>query len=297
MSPSHNNPQNRIAIKNIKANATQSTGTKIHPRKKTQPEKDHLKRRRKDDEKYPPKTKKKKPKIMPLDDSWNDESTTTSNPTDYALQPTPSSTSNPELRDAHTENKINTLISTPSTHNTSSTLAIALSEQYNLTSLNILTSTKMHTKVTQVLDIFRQFPLDAKTRDHLVLLRARPKACVKLISIVEIIKREVSQVMQGKWFQYTVLDQVLEEKLSTSKNVTPLPKSQAVGGDSCDNNDQHAKNISDCNTSDNEEESAFETMKTPFERAIFGAPKKRVQPILNIYLSRTRIENLRKTHG
>jgi len=38
-------------------------------------------------------------------------------------------------------------------------------------------------------------------------------------------------------------------------------------------------------------------MKTPFERSIEGRPKIRAIPVIVIYLSRVRIEALKKIHG
>ncbi|TVY33503.1 hypothetical protein LOCC1_G006649, partial [Lachnellula occidentalis] len=46
-----------------------------------------------------------------------------------------------------------------------------------------------------------------------------------------------------------------------------------------------------------EEEESFETMKTPFERAIEGKSKVRAVPGMTTYLSRVRIERLGKKYG
>ncbi|EHL00054.1 hypothetical protein M7I_4136 [Glarea lozoyensis 74030] len=48
---------------------------------------------------------------------------------------------------------------------------------------------------------------------------------------------------------------------------------------------------------DGEEEDSFEVMKTPFERAVEGTLKIRAMPVMATYLSRVRIESLRKKYG
>ena len=48
---------------------------------------------------------------------------------------------------------------------------------------------------------------------------------------------------------------------------------------------------------EDEEEEAFETMKTPFERANEGAIKVRAMPVMTIYLTHARIDELKKAYG
>lgn len=50
---------------------------------------------------------------------------------------------------------------------------------------------------------------------------------------------------------------------------------------------------------DGEEEEGFEVMKTPFERVLEeeDRPKVRCMPTLTLYLSRVRIESLKKLYG
>ncbi|KUJ15640.1 uncharacterized protein LY89DRAFT_537840, partial [Mollisia scopiformis] len=56
------------------------------------------------------------------------------------------------------------------------------------------------------------------------------------------------------------------------------------------------KSMEDVEQSDEEEE-AFEIMKTPFERAIEGTAKVRAVPVMTICLSRVRVESLRREYG
>lgn len=48
---------------------------------------------------------------------------------------------------------------------------------------------------------------------------------------------------------------------------------------------------------DDDDIHSFEIMKTPFERAIEGVPKVRIEVSMSIYLSRVRIDDLRNMHG
>lgn len=93
-----------------------------------------------------------------------------------------------------------------------------------------------------------------------------------MISIVEIVKRNVGGE-GGKWFQYIAVDaKLLEKKKEKGKE-----GKEEAGNDA--------------------EEDGFEVMKTPFERIIEDRAKVRSVPVMAIYLSRVRIDDLRKKHG
>ncbi|KAI6248619.1 hypothetical protein HI914_03558 [Erysiphe necator] len=164
----------------------------------------------------------------------------------------------------------------PSIKTTPPTL-LSISENYNIKSLNIKSASKIHAKVVQALEVLSSFPaIGAGAKHGLVLLEAKSNACCKMISIVEIIKRQIVQEMQGKWYQYNTLEQNLvkrKEIQTEKKDDTQLPNEDGVDTEN------------------------FEIMKTPFERAIYGVPKVRLEPVMKIYLSRVRIEHLRKIYG
>lgn len=164
----------------------------------------------------------------------------------------------------------------PSTEKAKSLTPASLTEKYEITSLNINSASKIHAKVTQTLKILSNYPAVAGTKDSLVLFVAKPNACCKMISIAEIVKREIKE-MQGKWFQYNVLEQELVRKKV--------------------NNQIKEKNETKLLNQDEEEIDNFEIMKTPFERAINGIPKVRLEPSMKIYLSRIRVDDLRKVYG
>ncbi|CCU78356.1 hypothetical protein BGHDH14_bgh02960 [Blumeria hordei DH14] len=155
-----------------------------------------------------------------------------------------------------------------------------LDKQYELHTFSVLSSSKICTRVTQILAILSS-PLAAQgSKNKLVLLHARPTAAGKLISIVEILKREISGSTNGQWFQYNELDKVLtEDTTSRSKKSFSDVKKDTT------------------KSAENKEGICFEVMKTPYERSIESNPKIRTDLTLRIYLSRVRIESLKKICG
>jgi hypothetical protein len=127
--------------------------------------------------------------------------------------------------------------------------------------MSIISSSHIQQKVTRTLEVL------APGTARVVKLHARGGAAAKMISVVEIAKREMARY-GGEWFQYSMVGQVVDE--------------QKVKGE--------------VEERDGEEE-GFETMKTPFERANEGRAKVRASPVMTVYLSRVRIEELRKACG
>jgi len=113
-----------------------------------------------------------------------------------------------------------------------------------------------------------------------VTLYAKGDVGAKLITVVEIAKREVAG-KGGKWFQYSCVEGKVEEVKKRKEKKGGGQSDQKKNGDGGEDG----------------EEEGFEVMKTPFERAIEGRPKVREVPVLIVYLSRVRIEILRKKYG
>ncbi|TVY23742.1 hypothetical protein LHYA1_G006715 [Lachnellula hyalina] len=189
----------------------------------------------------------------------SDPPITGSEPTEMSIDP-PASTSTPATSSADTES----LGDLASTH--------------DVLRMSIISSTQMEKKVTAILKY-----LDTPEKAAVVMLHSKAKVASKLISIVEIAKREIA-AGGGKWFQYNVVEGVLEEK------------SEGEHGE-----DEGGVKIGEVDNIDvedeEEEEESFETMKTPFERAIEGKPKVRAVPGMTTYLSRVRIDRLGKKYG
>ncbi|KAH8685640.1 hypothetical protein BGZ60DRAFT_522926 [Tricladium varicosporioides] len=165
-----------------------------------------------------------------------------------------------------------------------------LSQTHDVLSMSINSGVKIEKKVTSGLAHLDTYPVIPPAKPGVVMLYSKDKAAVKMISIVEIAKREIAS-KGGKWFQYNVIDQVIE------------PKKEKVGKrlfKSTGNQERDGKDSMDVDPTPNlesEEDDDFEMMKTPFERVIEGKPRVRAVPTMTIYLSRIRIDILKKEYG
>lgn len=181
-----------------------------------------------------------------------------------------------------------------------------LERTYATTMISIFSAAAIRRKVTRALEVLDTFDASKDTgtaeantaggagdevkKDPLVVLHAKAKVAVKLITIAEIVKREIGE-KGGKWFQYNSIGTFMEEVPANLPNVRDR-RSAA--------NDNHkpGTNITEEAEAEEEEEGeAFETMKTPFERAIEGTPKVKAVPVITVYLSRVRVESLKKQYG
>lgn len=176
----------------------------------------------------------------------------------------------------------------------SPSLMRSLVATYEVTSMNIISSSKIQSKVTTIIEKLGSFSFVAATKPNIVVLHAKGAVSSKLITIVEITKREVAKA-GGKWYQYNVLGQMLapqEKKSATMKGtgftLGPKPDVDVDAMEVDDKEDSHTID---------EEESAFETMKTPLERAIEGKPKIRAIPVILICLTRVRNDALKGAYG
>ena len=181
----------------------------------------------------------------------------------------------------------------PTTRATDSTGAHSvpneLESEYEFTTINVISSSHVQQKVTQALGILSVYPVIPPAKPAVVMLYSKAPVAAKLITIAEITKREIGQ-NGGKWFQYNKLDSVVEEKEVNSKG----EKGEKVNAESP--KDPSVMEADEEEEPESEGE-AFETMKTPFERAIEGRPKIRSVPVMTLYLSRVRVDSLRKLYG
>lgn len=156
-----------------------------------------------------------------------------------------------------------------------------LATSHNISSMNIISSSQIEKKVTAVLQHLSSYPT---TPPAVAVLRSKAKVASKAISVVEIAKREIT-ARGGKWFQYSIIEQVLEERGQRPRSLGKGSREQNREGEDEDEDE------------DENEEESFETMKTPFERAIENKPKVRAVQTMIIFLSRDRIDSLRKKFG
>ncbi|KAI0007935.1 hypothetical protein F4779DRAFT_483017 [Xylariaceae sp. FL0662B] len=153
--------------------------------------------------------------------------------------------------------------------------------KYDVQIHSILSSSRIQKKVSSILRHLGPSSSAAKTR--VSILHARAADAGKLVSIAEIAKREIAKTNDDRphWFQHIALGEALKERpRDDGKSVVEETK---LGGGRGPNDDQG--------------DSDFEVMKTPFERAIEGQPLLRGVPVMSLFLSRVPIEELKKPYG
>ncbi|KAI1380927.1 hypothetical protein F4677DRAFT_204937 [Hypoxylon crocopeplum] len=152
----------------------------------------------------------------------------------------------------------------------------AVESKYDVQIYSVISSSKIQKRVTTILKHLTSSPT---TKARVSVLRARAPDTGKLISIAEIAKRELAG--QGGdgcvWFQYITLGEELKERPRDEGNT--IIEETRLGDDGDDDED------------------AFETMKTPFERAIEGQPRLRGVPVMSLFLCQVSIEELKKRYG
>lgn len=159
-------------------------------------------------------------------------------------------------------------------------------ESYNVVTMQIISSSKMSSKIARSLDTLVLGKInmaDVKCKPGLVVMYAKAATASKLVSVVEVVKREIGQKGE-KWYQYNALDETMV--------VIPRrqPKSEKGG--------QGKRQIDEMQVDGYEaEESYFETMKTKQERMLEGTDRQRAVPVLTVYLSRVSIEKLKMKYG
>ncbi|KAH6674479.1 hypothetical protein B0J14DRAFT_653775 [Halenospora varia] len=166
-----------------------------------------------------------------------------------------------------------------------------LAKTHDVLSTSINSGVKIEKKVTSVLTHLSTYPAIPPAKPGVVMLYSKDKAAAKMISIVEIAKREIAS-KGGKWFQYNIIEQTIELK---KEEVEKRPSKNT------ENREEEGKDSMDVDPTpgmeSEDDEEGFETMKTPFERAIEGKPKIRAVPTMTIYLSRIPIDILKKEYG
>ncbi|KAF3058070.1 hypothetical protein GL218_05778 [Daldinia childiae] len=117
-------------------------------------------------------------------------------------------------------------------------------------------------------------PATGKT--SVIVLRAKASDTGKLVSVAEIAKRELEKRADDAriWFQYIALGEELKE-IPRGDGNTIIEETKL--GDTGDDD--------------------FETLKTPFERAIEGQPRWRGIPVMSLFLSPVSIEELKRRYG
>ena len=140
-----------------------------------------------------------------------------------------------------------------------------------------------------------------ETRPCIVRLHASAKAASKLISVVEIVKRELLRTCRMSCFQYSAVEGVMKEQQQQAmvkEGVKKKQKKNKEGGvEDGEGADENGNENEAEGEIEEEENEGFEMMKTPFERSIEGVKKVRAVPMLMVWLSRERVEGLARKFG
>ncbi|KAH7350845.1 hypothetical protein BKA65DRAFT_245923 [Rhexocercosporidium sp. MPI-PUGE-AT-0058] len=172
-----------------------------------------------------------------------------------------------------------------------------LENTYAVTTMSIISSSHITKKVSRILEVLSSSKSEqekgkGKGKENVVMMYAKAPVVSKVVSVAEIVKREIGKE-GGKWFSYCVVGEVVGER------------GDVAGGDGKGGRKRNTRgkedeeNLVEEEGEGSDEEEAFEVMKTPFERALEseGKPKVRAMPVMSLYLSRSRIEGLRMAYG
>jgi hypothetical protein len=173
-----------------------------------------------------------------------------------------------------------------------------LSETHTITRLSIQSNTQISAKATKVISKLSATQQDSNAKPPLIILRAQSRWASKLISIVEIAKRNLesppstasggdSSSSSGiKVFQYSSLSTEIVEFERKPKPKGLVGDAQLLpGGEGGDEDD--------------DDEGAFQTMgaSSAATAASGGGLKKRAVPVLTVYLAGKPVKALRSEFG
>ncbi|KAL8814393.1 MAG: hypothetical protein Q9223_006374 [Gallowayella weberi] len=186
--------------------------------------------------------------------------------------------------------------------------------QYDLTTMSIISSSKIHQKVKTLLALVENFSFaNVKAKPGLVNLRAKAGSASKLISVVEIAKADIAK-RGGKWYQYSKLQSELlpikekqkEQRLGgrTLADGEPERSSTADGSTGPQDTDNHGQTglmDTEGETEGDESgdgDSAFETLQHQTEGPVgHKKTKVRATPIITIYFSCVPVPGLKDLYG
>ena len=190
----------------------------------------------------------------------------------------------------------------------------SLQVKYEFSAMSIISSSKIETKVKTLLARVAAFSWATPgAKPNVVVLSAKAGVANKMISVVEIAKREL-EAEGAKWWQYSrVHSQITELKEKTSKGtdggktlaqweIEQAAKSGAEPQDLKNGADDSA--MTDADGEEEVDEDAFETA-APNGNEVTSAPaeeiparkKIRAVPVLTIFMSRVPVNELKQEYG
>lgn len=181
-------------------------------------------------------------------------------------------------------------------------VATNLQDRYTVTSFRVISSNSISNRTAAVGEALQKSSercessntkeaASASSKLPLVTLSALSKNANKLISIVEIVKRE-RQTRGELMFQYNALtQQLMDVPREKRKPKVLLDAAKATKNGSGDGNDDAGGS----NPEDDEDEDVFETIADPQDG--LPATKKRNVPIMTVFLSTVSVKELKAAFG
>ena len=185
-----------------------------------------------------------------------------------------------------------------------------LQSRYNVSTMSIISSSKITRKIKLLLDRVQLPPHKSNNKPGIVVIESKAAAASKIISVVEIAKNDISK-RGGKWYQYSnlrsellPLKQKQKQRAQTGGMLADVSMRKGTSrgtsfSDPQASAEEVAINQKGTNGADpEEEEEAFETLQQPTgRRPAQERSKVRATPILTIYFSSTPVPELKDLYG
>ncbi|KAL8766483.1 MAG: hypothetical protein Q9209_006777 [Squamulea sp. 1 TL-2023] len=184
-----------------------------------------------------------------------------------------------------------------------------LQEQYDISSLSIISSSKIYQKVTTLIARVEKFTFaNVKAKPGIVVLRAKAASASKMISVVEIAKADIAN-RGGNWYEYSKLG---SELLHYREKQNRQPLAGRTFGDVASERNVNGNGSSEPQTTvtddeedqlgaegDNSEdgEAAFETFQHQSLTTVNGRSRVRATPIMTIYFACVPVPGLKALLG
>ncbi|KAI4212512.1 MAG: hypothetical protein LQ351_004764 [Letrouitia transgressa] len=174
-----------------------------------------------------------------------------------------------------------------------------LQASYNVTTISIISSSSINAKIRNLLFHFEQCSAPEKSsQQRVVVLRAKAKVASKLVTVVEIAKKEI-ECSKGRWWQYSNVTARYEKFMMAERPLddrkVPVNRSEKLQQDA----QTSLKNDSASTINDSQDE--FEEMSLigcngsgSWKQ---GQNKVKAVTILTIFLASTSIPKLKELFG
>ncbi|KAL8727412.1 MAG: hypothetical protein Q9166_006084 [cf. Caloplaca sp. 2 TL-2023] len=177
--------------------------------------------------------------------------------------------------------------------------------QYDFSTMSIISSSKIHQKVRNLIARVENFTFaDVNARPGVVILGAKASSASKLISVVEIAKGDIAK-RGGKWYEYSKLQSELlplkekQKKQPLAGKILANPTlERSIPGDGSTGIDAENGAMASEGDDSDDEGVAFETTQhQPGAAVLKENVKVRAIPIMTIYLSCVPVPGLKDLLG